>query len=45
MSRPDLDEQWLDAWKDANMRYLTTLNAGLEPWNDATSDTGKDEGQ
>ena len=39
MSTPDLDEQWLDAWKDANMRYLTTLNAGLEPWTNATSDS------
>ena len=39
MSTPDLQGQWLEDWKEANLRYLTALNTGLEPWTDASTDT------
>ena len=43
MSTPDL--QWLEDWKEANLRYLAALNAGQEPWSDASTDTTEETGQ
>jgi hypothetical protein len=45
MATPDLQDQWLQDWTEANLRYLTALNTGQEPWTNASNDTGKEQEQ